>query len=302
MENTTMAEKEQLEIVEEEIKEAKRKAGDDFEIEIVDQTPEPEEPKEEVKEPEPEEEYGAKVQKRIRRITEQRREAELQASQLQEQNAQLIARIERLEKGSNQQAENAFNNRYEQTKAALAKAVEEGDTQAQLNFTEQMADMRAAMRIAEMQKQQMQQQRAASPTVGRAQQAVQNPAPQKAMEWWQRNNWFNAQGFERETAAARSIDVQLDVEGLDKNSSEYYDELDSRLQKLFPELSSGGEASKPRAKSRPPVAPTAGGSQGYKGNRVRMSQDQLRMARELGITDEKGLKAYEAELRKQARS
>ena len=300
MENTTMAEKEQLEIVEEEIKDAKRKAGDeDFEIEIVDETPEPEK---EVKEPEQEEEYGLKVQKRIKKITEQRREAELQASQLQEQNAQLAARIERLEKGSNQQAENAFHNRYEQTKAALAKAVEEGDTQAQLNFTEQMADMRAAMRIAEMQKQQMQQQRAASPTVGRAQQAAQNPAPQRAMDWWQKNNWFNAQGYERETSAARAIDVQLDVEGLDKNSSEYYDELDRRLQKIFPELSSGSEASKPRAKSRPPVAPTAGGSQGYKGNRVRMSQDQLRMARELGITDEKGLKAYEAEIKRQSRS
>jgi hypothetical protein len=300
MENTTMAEKEQLEIVEEEIKDAKRKAGDeDFEIEIVDEAPEPEE---EVKEPEQEEEYGLKVQKRIKKITEQRREAELQASQLQEQNAQLAARLERLEKGSHQQAENAFHNRYQQTKAALAKAVEEGDTQAQLNFTEQMADMRAAMRIAEMQKQQMQQQRAASPTVGRAQQAAQNPAPQKAMDWWQKNNWFNAQGYERETSAARAIDVTLDVEGLDKNSNEYYDELDRRLQKIFPELSSGSEASKPRAKSRPPVAPTAGGSQGYKGNRVRMSQDQLRMARELGITDEKGLKAYEAEIKRQSRS
>jgi len=43
MENTTMAEKEQLEIVEEEIREAKRKTGnEDFEIEITD---EPEEKK-----------------------------------------------------------------------------------------------------------------------------------------------------------------------------------------------------------------------------------------------------------------
>ena len=72
--------------------------------------------------------------------------------------------------------------------------------------------MRAAMRIAEMQKQQR-QQRSVSPTVGRAQQAAQNPAPPKAMNWWQQNNWFNAAGFERETAAARAIDVQLDLEG-----------------------------------------------------------------------------------------
>ena len=196
----------------------------------------------------------------------------------------------------------AFNQRYSQTKAALHKAVEEGDTDAQVTFQEQMADMRAAMRIAEMQKQQSQQRAAASPTVGRAQQAAQNPAPAKAMHWWQQNNWFNAAGFERETAAARAIDVQLDLEGFDKNSDEYYDHLNSRLQKVFPELSSGSSPSKPRTKSRPPVAPTTGGSSSYKGNRVRMSQEQLRMARELGINDEKGLKKYEAEIRRQQRS
>jgi hypothetical protein len=153
-----------------------------------------------------------------------------------------------------------------------------------------------------MQKQQRQQRPAASPTVNRTQQAAQNPAPKKAMGWWQKNNWFNAAGFERETAAARAIDVQLDLEGYDKNSDEYYDLLNNRLQKVFPELVSGSSPSKPRTKSRPPVAPTTGGSSNYKGNRVRMSQEQLRMARELGINDEKGLKKYEAEIRRQQRS
>jgi hypothetical protein len=176
--------------------------------------------------------------------------------------------------------------------------VEEGDTDAQVNFQEQMADMRAAMRIAEMQKQQRQQRAAASPP--RPQQAAKNPAPPKAMNWWQQNNWFNAAGFERESAAARAIDVQLDLEGFDKNSDEYYDHLNNRLQKVFPELSSGSSPSKPRTKSRPPVAPTTGGSS-YKGNRVRMSQDHLRMARELGINDANGLKKYEAEIRRQQR-
>ena len=112
---------------------------------------------------------------------------------------------------------------------------------------------------------------------------------------------INSGGFERETAAARSIDVQLDIEGYDKDSDEYYDVLNNRLQKVFPELNSGSSPSKTRTKSRQPVAPTTGGSS-YKGNRVRMSQEQLRMARELGITDESGLKKYEAEIRRQQRS
>ena len=302
-----MAEKEQImEEIESEIKKAK---GDpeDFEIEVVDNPviEAVEEAKDQAEEQQSEDQgddYGPKVQKRIQKLVSQRRDAEIQARQIQEQNAQLQKRLERLEQGSQKTAEQAFNQRYSQTKAALEQAVEEGDTKAQVAFQEQMADMRAAMRIAEMQKQQSQQRAAASPTVGRAQQAAQNPAPPKAMQWWQANNWFNAQGFERETAAARSIDVQLDLEGYDKNSDEYYHTLNNRLQKMFPELSSGASPSKKRTKSRPPVAPTTGGSSSYKGNRVRMTQEQLRMARELGINDEKGLKKYEAEIRRQQRS
>lgn len=58
------------------------------------------------------------------------------------------------------------------------------------------------------------------------------------MAWVQKNDWFNSEGFERETSAAKVIDVQLDNEGVDKNSDEYYEELNNRLLKLFPELDS----------------------------------------------------------------
>ena len=298
-----MANEDVINEIEDEIKKAKGEP-EDFQIEITD------DPVEEVKDiveeekaasENQEEDYGPKVQKRIKKLVDQRRQAEIQARQIQEQNAQLNARLARLEQGSAQNSEKAFNQRYSQTKAALTKAVEEGDTEAQVNFQEQMADMRAAMRIAEMQKQQRSQQ-AQSPTVGRAQQAVQNPTPEKAKGWWEQNRWFNTGGFERETAMARSIDVQLDLEGYDKDSDEYYQVLNNRLQKVFPELNSNPSPSKARTKSRQPVAPTTGGSS-YKGsNRVRMSQDQLRMARELGITDESSLKKYEAEIKRQQRS
>lgn len=300
-EETNQEQENALAHIEKEVKEA---SGDEnFEIEVTEEV---EEPKQETKAEEPQQEeepeYGEKVQKRIKKLVDQRRDAELQTAQANEQVAQLTARLERLEQGNTSRVENEFNQRYAQTKQALAKAVEEGDTQAQLNFTEQLADMRAAMRIAEMQRQQQASQ-AVSPTVGRAQQVAQQPAPKKAMDWWQKNRWFNAAGFERETAAARAIDVQLDLEGHNKESDEYYELLNNRLQKVFPELKSGSEEpSKPRAKSRQPVSPTAGGSPSYKGNRVRMTQDQLRMARELGINDDKGLKQYAAEIQRQQRS
>ena len=296
-----------LDEINKEIEETKRKtAGDEFEIEIAEEQPEEkieakkeeEKPKEKISD----EDLSKRVQARINKITQQRRDAELETKRAQEETAQLKARLERLEKGSETQAQNEFHNKYELTKKALVKAVEEGDTEAQVNFQEQLADMRAAIRVAEMQKQ-IQQTQAVSPTVGRAQQTVTNPAPEKAMVWWQKNNWFNSKGYERETAAARAIDVQLDLEGYDKNSDEYYNLLNNRLRNMFPELISESEVveSKPRAKSRQPVSPTAGGST-YKGNRVRMTQDQLRMARELGINDEASLKKYASEIQKSQRS
>jgi RecA/RadA recombinase len=298
MENATMNEDENqvVEEIQEEVKEAQRRAGkdEDLEIEVVPSVQEPvEELPQEVEANDSE--YGEKVQRRIKKLVDQRRDAENQSRQYQEQVSQLQMRLGRLEQGNNHRAENDFHKHYENTKLALKKAVEEGDTEAQVNFSEQIADMRAAVRVAEMQKSQRTQQ-AISPTVGRAQQVSQEPTPKKAMEWWDSNRWFNSSGFERETAAARAIDVQLDIEGYDKESDDYYHTLNKRLLNVFPELNS---STKQRTKSRSPVAPTAGGSPAYSGTRIRMTQDQLRMARELGIRDEKSLKRYADEIRKQ---
>jgi|TARA_R110000803_G_scaffold15844_1_gene43615 hypothetical protein len=293
-----------IEEIEKEIENTKQKASEeDFEIEIAEEPKQEETQETQEAQEKPKDDHSRAVQNRINKITEQRRKAELEAKQYQDETAQLKARLERLEnntvKQQNNQAQNQFQQRYNLTKQALTKAVEEGDTEAQVNFSEQLADMRAAIRVNEMQNQ-MKAQQAISPTVGRAQQASVNPAPPKAMDWWKKNNWFNSKGYERETAAARAIDVQLDLEGNDKNDDNYYSELNSRLQRMFPELISSNDQST-RVKSRKTVAPTAGGST-YRGNRVRMTQDQLRMARELGINDEAGLKKYASEIQKSQRS
>ena len=285
----------QIKKVEEEI------ANAPLEIEIVDdQSEEESEPQEKPKaaqEESDDKEFSRRVQKRISTLVQQRKQAEAEAQQSRAEVSSLRSRLERLEHGSNQQAHNAFQQRYNNTRALLQTAIEEGDTNSQVALQEQLADMRAAVRVQEMQRQQ-QVQRQISPTVGRAAQVHSDPTPEKAIDWWQKNRWFNSEGFERETAAARAVDVQLEIEGYDKNSDEYYSNLDNRLRKMFPELIAEGNVrgkSGSRAKSRSPVAPTAGGPS-RRGGRVKMTKDQLAMARELGITDEKGLKAYEAEL------
>ena len=291
-----------LEEIEKEIEETKAKNSGEFEIEIADE-PEQEEKLEKKAEPEKAEtaEYGAKVQRRIRTLIKEKKEAEELAQKQAQESSNLKARLEKLESQNQQTVNKDFQTHYDQTKQALHTAVEEGDTKAQVEFSEQLADMRARIRVADLQKQQAQQQRVQQPVQQPVQQTAQ--APEKAMSWWKENDWFNAKGFERETAAARAIDVQLDLEGFDKNSADYYDNLNNRLQKMYPELISSNNVTQPktRAKSSNIVTPSTGGSS-YKGNRVRMTQDQLRMARELGINDEAGLKKYAQEIQKSQRS
>ena len=291
-----------LEEIEKEIEETKAKNTGEFEIEIAEE-PEQEEKLEKKAEPEKAEtaEYGAKVQRRIRTLIKEKKEAEELAQKQAKESLDLKARLEKLESQNQQTVNKDFQTHYDQTKQALHTAVEEGDTKAQVEFSEQLADMRARIRVADLQKQQarqVQQQRVQQPV---QQQTAQ--APEKAMSWWKENDWFNAKGFERETAAARAIDVQLDLEGFDKNSEDYYNNLNNRLQKMYPELISSDNVTQPktRAKSSNIVTPSTGGSS-YKGNRVRMTQDQLRMARELGINDEAGLKKYAQEIQKSQRS
>tara|TARA_R110000803_G_scaffold155312_1_gene220001 strand:+ start:992 stop:1897 length:906 start_codon:yes stop_codon:yes gene_type:complete len=293
-----------LEEIEKEIEVTKSKGNQDFEIEIADEPDQQEEKKEVESKTEDktvDHDLSKRVQSRINKVVAQKKLAEDKALKQEQENAELRARLVKLEQGSQKQNDNAFKTRYDQTKQALHTAVEEGDTKAQVEFTEQLADMRAYARQQELQRQnqaQIQQQR---PVAQPAQRQAPQPVPQKANEWWAKNDWFNKEGYERESTAARAIDVQLDLEGHDKNGDEYYNILTSRLQKMFPELISSDYVteSKPRAKSSI-VAPSTGGSV-YKGNRVRMTADELRMARELGINDEASLKKYAAEIQKSKR-
>ena len=286
MENEKELEQEELEV---EIEDPKHE-----EPEVVD-----EQPKQEAT-PKEDEDYSQRVQRRINKLVQQRKESDAKAEEKEQELNALKQRLERLEQGETQKAQKQFEDRYVSVKQEMQKAIEEGDTGKQVEYAEQLADIRAAMKVAELQRQQTVQQKTQSPTVGRA---AQPSAPKKAMDWWGKNQWFNSPGYERETAAARSIDVQLDLEGYDKESDQYYETLNNRLQKIFPELISKPDMPvKTRPKSSQTiVAPSAGGST-KTGNRVKMTKEQLRMAREIGLTTPEQIKAYAEELKKQERT
>ena len=296
MENTDKS----IEAINDEInQEIERTKAKDNEVELEITETVQEKPKEVAKEDglssEDKKQYSINVQNRIKKIIAEKKKAEDETAQLQGKLDAMAKRLEKIEDKNEKQGQEAIQEHYNLTKKALAKAIEEGDTEAQIKFNEELVDLKTSLALQRIDK--ASKQNAVSPTVGKAQQVATNPTPALAQEWWRQNNWFNSKGFEQETAIARAIDVQLDIEGFDKNSPDYYQELNSRLQKRFPELVSGEEsvASKPRANSRQAVAPTTGGSV-YKGNRIKVSKDELAMARELGITEPEALKKYAKEI------
>ena len=283
--------------INESIEESKNKLKEqDFEIEVTEEPQIKEIKKQEVKPVIDDKDYSSAVQKRIKKLISEKKTSDEEKEALQHQMSQMAQRLEKIEKSNETQGQNQLAEHYNLVKRALGKAIEEGDTDQQIKFNEELVDIKTAIAMQNQSKASKVQSETNSPNVGRAQQQATNPAPEKAMTWWKDNNWFNSKGFEKETAMARAIDVQLDIEGFDKNDAQYYNELNNRLQKSFPELISSRDVpiERPR-QSRQAVAPTTGG-QVYRGNRVKMTHDQLRMARELGITDPEHIKKYAKEI------
>ena len=257
-------------------------------IEIIDSDEKAKEPESEPVTESEDDPVSARMQKRIDQLTARRHEAERREATKDQQLQELHARLENIETGQNQAAVQTFQEKYDQVKKDLMAAAEEGDTARQVGLTEQMADMRATARMAEVSRNQQ-------PLQQQPQQPVGQEAPQAAYDWWNKNKWFNTPENSAATAFARAIDVQLEQEGYDKNSPDYYTELDNRCQEKFPEL----YTEHGNAKAKPPTSPSGGkkrSSKRSKDGRIQLTRDQLNMARELGITTEVQLKAYAKEI------
>ena len=180
--------------INESIDEAKNKLkAQDIEIEISDEKPKQEVKQENTSEKTPkpqlnDEDLSQAVQTRIKKIIKQKKlEEEKNAKLINEINS-LQTRLEKIEKSNEQQGQNQLAENYNLTKQALAKAIEEGDTEKQIKFNEQLVDIKTAIALENQRKAFNAQNKISSPTVGKAQQQATNPPPEKAMKWWKENN------------------------------------------------------------------------------------------------------------------
>jgi hypothetical protein len=101
---------------------------------------------------------------------------------------------------------------------------------------------------------------AAAPAANTPATPARAPVPPLAAKWVDKNKaWFNSPKFAGHRAFTLAEDKKLVTEGYDKNTPEYYAELDRRVDEAFPSL-----RKRPAANSAPnnPVAPVGGAPQG----------------------------------------
>ena len=175
-----------------------------------------------------------RAKKDLIRKTNQEKDVRLQ--QLQRENEEFKRRLSQLER--NTKAEHITrlekniedaNVQLEYAKMKLAEATNNNDGQAMVEAQTMWQNAQDQVRRLSGMKEQ------ADMDMRRPQQPQIDPRVQKqAAKWMKRNSWYNPQATDADSRIAKSIDEQMASEGWDPSDRDYWDELDTRLQKVLP--------------------------------------------------------------------
>jgi hypothetical protein len=279
----------------------------DAEIEVVDDTPEKDRDREPMKEPpsdvtdEELAQYSESVKKRIKHFSkgyhEERRakeaaqrekdEALRLAQSLVEENKKLQGSLGQGQQALLEQAKKVVATEVEEAKRKLKEAHESGDTEAFIAAQEELTAAKIkAERVNNF-----------KPAVAKAPEPVVQPAPQpeptpqvdpKARAWQDANPWF---GKNREmTATALAIHQDLVENGVDPASDEYYESINARVRKRFP------EAFPSARKANNVVAPATRSTAPKK---IVLTQSQVSIAKRLGVPLEVYARSVAEQMRKE---
>lgn len=303
-----------------EVEEAKGKPVDTeeegFEVEIEDDTPEPDRGRKPMKEPveEPTEDelasYDEKVQARIKKFTRgyhderrakeealrEREAAEKLTKQLWDQNRKLQEQVSLGSRAYIEQSKSSAEMEFDNAKKRFKEAVESGDYDAQTEAQVEIA--KATMNLDKVQN--MRPLQVEENDVQIQQRSTNQPnVSQRDQRWMQKNTWF---GTDPEmTASALGLHQKLAKEhGTDfVGSEDYYKRVDATMRRRFPEYYEDAQsyeddapskkASEPVYEDEPPRRATkpanvvAPASRSTPPNRVRLKASEAAIARRLGV-------------------
>jgi len=243
------------------------------------------------------EEYSSKVKKRIEKMTAKLREAERReqaaleyAKQVQVNLQQMQARAQALDQGYLTESKGRIDSQIAIAEANLQDAVERSDGKAVVEAQKLLSQLMIQQDQLNRAAAQRPQQQAPQQPVYQ-QPVYQQPAPQqpatprgpdpKAEKWAEDNEWFGEDAVM--TNGAYAIHAQLEQEGFDLSSDEYYDELNRRIRKEFPH-----KFKKPQVNTNvdaPGIAPATRGVPASQNGRrtIKLTPSEVAMARKLGV-------------------
>lgn len=299
--------------VEEEAKGKPAAEEEGFEVEIEDDTPEPDRGRKPMKEPveEPTEDelasYDEKVQQRIKKFTRgyhderrakeealrEREAAESLAKQLWDQNRKLQEQVELGSKAYIEQSKSSAEMEFDNAKKRFKEAVESGDYDAQTEAQVEIA--KATMNLDKVQNMRPLQAEEKSVQT-QPQRSTTAPTTDRDNRWMSKNTWF---GTDPEmTASALGLHQKLAKEqgaGF-IGSDEYYQKVDATMRRRFPEYFGSDEDDTPSKKVSEPVdedetprratkpsTVVAPASRSTPPNRVRLKASEAAIARRLGV-------------------
>jgi hypothetical protein len=284
---------------------------DDFEIEVIDDTPERDRGRKpldrEVADPTDEEinQYTKGAQERIKELTHARHD-ERRAKEAALRERQELDRLAQQLADENKRLKQYVNSGTEQYTAMAKTAAEAELDKARRDYkaaqeafdTDAIIAAQEALTVAKMKAEEAKNFR---PTplqtekseVYSAPQQTQSVTPdEKTLRWQAKNQWFGADGFEEITSFALGLHKKLVNSGVDPRSDQYYETIDARIKKTFPEIF--GEATD-KSTSEPPkktpsVTAPAARSSGTK--KVQLTTTQMALAKKYKLDP----KVYYAEM------
>lgn len=208
---------------------------------------------------------------------------------LQRQNQELTDRLSVIENRTHAndiaQIDKAMQDaelRVRYAKMKLAEAVQAQDGEAAAQANEMLLDERQKVdALKNFRQRAVQPQQKAN---------IPDPSVQRQIaNWMERNPWFDPERKDIDSKIAKQIDEQLHSEGWNPSTSDYWDEMDSRLRKYIPHrYNDDYEDNSPRRKPRSPVtssgrenAASAGGRQSFQ-----LSPDQVKAMKDAGFWED----------------
>jgi len=269
---------------------------DEYEVEVVDDSSTQDEDDQDVSDDVTEEElgeYSKKVQKRINKLTAQRREAsrekdnvlrerqelETFTKQLMEKNKILQNSVVEGQEAALEQAKRTAAGEAILAKRAYKQAYEAGDADKLIEAQEKLTNAKIKTdRLSTLRPPALQE--GEDPVQTEEQITAPVPVDERANSWAASNTWFGQD--DEMTSLALGLHTKLVKLGINPQSSEYYEQIDARMKQVFPEQFEGqGEvANKPKRQSNI-VAPATRSSAPKK---IILSPTQVALAKRLGLT------------------